>query len=307
MLIADIGGTRARFGLSSSRGTIDKLLERDTGAASLADTLSEVVGLFGLDAIAGRAAIAVAGPVQGDTSAMTNNDWSFDRGTLVGLLGGADVRLVNDFEAAATALPMLGPDDTRMLSAGKPVATAPKLIVGPGTGLGVATYVPGYPPDETGGRVLAGEGGHVSLAARTREEDAILLRMRTRFAHVSAERVVSGPGLETLHDVRCGLKMSAEDIGKAARAGIPDALASVHVFTDFFAGVCADAALTVGARGGVYLMGGVLSGLGSAFEPTRFLKRFKDKGRFSGYLSEIPLHLMTYPQPGLLGLTAYRD
>lgn len=300
MLIADIGGTRARFGLSSAPGVIDKLVERDTGAASLADTLAEVLELFGRDAVGGRAAFAVAGPVDADTGALTNNDWRFDRASLSALLGGAEVRLVNDFWAVARALPLLGPSEVETLSPGVRKDGAPMLVIGPGTGLGVASYVPGA----DGGTVLAGEGGHVTLAGRTREEDAILLRLRTRFSHVSAERVISGPGLETLHDVRCGLKISAAEIARAARAGIPDALATVHVFTDFFAGVCADAVLTVGARSGLYLTGGVLNGLGPAFEPARFLKRFRDKGRFSGYLADVPVHRITYPQPGLLGLTA---
>lgn len=301
MLIADIGGTRARFGVSSAPGVIDRLVERDTGAASLAETVGEISDLFGKEAVDGRAAFALAAPVTDGPITLTNNDWTFERQALSGLLGGADVRLINDFEAVALALPLLGEAGTETLSAGKPVPGAPMLVIGPGTGLGVASYVLGTP-----GKVLPGEGGHVTLAARTREEDAILLRMRIRFPHVSAERVISGPGLETLHDVRCGLKMGAAEIAKAARAGIPDALATVHVFTDFFAGVSADAVLTLGARGGLYLTGGALAGLGSAFEPARFLKRFRDKGRFSGYLADVPVHRIVYPQPGLLGLTSLR-
>ena len=300
MLIADIGGTRARFGVSSAPGVIDRLLERDTGAATLEETIAEVQGLFGAEAIGSRAAIAVAAPVGDGDVTLTNNNWLFNRASLSGLLGGAEVLLINDFEAVGYALPHLSAAEIEVLSAGVDDNDAPKLVIGPGTGLGVATYV----PTSSGGVVLAGEGGHVTLAARTGEEDAILLRMRTRFPHVSAERVISGMGLETLHDVRCGLKMSAAEIARAARAGIPDALSTVHVFTDFFAGVCADAVLTTGARGGLYLTGGVLSGLGAAFEPARFLKRFTDKGRFSGYLADVPVRRITHAQPGLLGLTA---
>ncbi len=300
MLIADIGGTRARFGLSSAPGVIDRLLERDTGAVSLPDTISEVKELFGEDAIGGRAAIAVAGPVGDGDVTLTNNNWQFNRSSLSELLGSVEVSLINDFEAVGYSLPHLSEAETDVLSSGVENADAPKLVVGPGTGLGMATFV----PIEGEGVVLAGEGGHVTLAARTGEEDAILLRMRTRFPHVSAERVISGMGLETLHDVRCGMKMSAAEIAGAARAGIPDALSTVHVFTDFFAGVCADAVLTTGARGGLYLTGGVLSGLGAAFEPARFLKRFTDKGRFSGYLADVPVRRITHSQPGLLGLTS---
>ena len=278
------------------------MFERPTAEAGFAETMTGVVADFGAEAIDGRAVIAVAGNVTDGRAHLTNADWDIDVAEVSALLGDADVALINDFEAIAHGLPLLRQHGCRVLNSGVTEAGAPMLVLGPGTGFGVAATV----PNGDGYRVIAGEGGHVTLAGRTGEEDAIVRRMRARFPHVSAERIISGIGLETLHDVRCGIKMDAATIGKAARAGIPDALATVHVFTAFFATVAADAALTFGAKGGVFLAGGVLSGLGEAFEPARFMKRFADKGRFSNYLADIPVHHITHPQPGLLGLTTLR-
>ena len=301
MLIADIGGTRSRFVLASRPGDIGDAVELPTGAKPLISTIEDALMALGATARPQAAAFAVAGAVQNGCADLTNAGWSFDAAEIAAAMGFERVTVINDFQSIAAALPLLGADGTMKIGGGSSDISAPMLVLGPGTGLGVAASV----PIEGGGRVeLAGEGGHVTLAGRTGEEDAILLRMRTLYPHVSAERVLSGPGLEVMHKVRTGEDLSAAAIAAAAIAGEPTALSSVHVFTDFLATVASDAALTLGTKGGVYLAGGVLIGLGSAFEGKRFYKRFCDKGRFSDYLATLPVYRITHPQPGLLGLSA---
>tara|TARA_R110000787_G_scaffold211281_2_gene321050 strand:- start:100740 stop:101651 length:912 start_codon:yes stop_codon:yes gene_type:complete len=301
MLIADIGGTRSRFALAPQPGDIGDAVELPTGAKPLVATLEDALTALGATASAHDAAFAVAGAVEDGCADLTNAGWSFDAADIAATMGFQRVTVINDFQSIAAALPLLGEDGTVKIGGGEPDVSAPMLVLGPGTGLGVAASV----LTEGGGRMeLAGEGGHVTLAGRTGEEDAILVRMRTLYPHVSAERILSGPGLEIMHKVRTGEELSAAAIAAAAIAGEPTALSSVHVFTDFLATVASDAALTLGAKGGVYLAGGVLTGLGSAFEGKRFHKRFCDKGRFSDYLSVLPVYRVTHPQPGLLGLSA---
>ena len=301
MFIADIGGTRSRFALASQPGDIGDIVESPTGTKPLIATIEDALTALGTSASAHAAAFAVAGAVQDGCADLTNAGWSFDAAEIAAMMRFQRVTVINDFQSIAAALPLLGSDGTTKIGGGKLDIAAPMLVLGPGTGLGVAVSV----MTEGGGRMeLAGEGGHVTLAGRTGEEDAILLRMRTLYPHVSAERILSGPGLEVMHNVRTGEELSAAAIAAAAIAGEPTALSSVHVFTDFLATVASDAALTLGAKGGVYLAGGVLTGLGSAFEGKRFHKRFCDKGRFSDYLAALPVYRVTHPQPGLLGLSA---
>lgn len=301
MLIADIGGTNSRFALASKPGEIANIVQLSTGATSLVATITDALAALGADAADHGAAFAVAGAVEDGSAKLTNAGWSLDAAEIKAALNFKHVSLINDFQSIAAALPLLDDQGTVKIGGGVADLSAPMLVLGPGTGLGVAASVP-----IAGGRriEIAGEGGHVTLAGRTGEEDAILLRMRTLYPHVSAERILSGPGLEVMHKVRTGEVLSAEAISAAAIAGEPTALSSAHVFTDFLATVAADAALTFGAKGGVYLAGGVLTGLGSAFEGKRFHKRFCDKGRFSDYLSKVPVYRITHPQPGLLGLSA---
>lgn len=301
MLIADIGGTRSRFALASQPGDIGASIELPTGAKPLMTTIKDALSTLGAKARPDRAAFAVAGAVQDGRAHLTNAGWSFDADEIAAAMGFQRVTVINDFQSIAAALPLLGQSGTLKIGGGEPASFASMLVLGPGTGLGVAASV----STGSGTRIeLAGEGGHVTLAGRTGEEDAILLRMRTLYPHVSAERILSGPGLEVMHKVRTGEELSAAAIAAAAIAGEPTALSSVHVFTDFLATVAADAALTLGAKGGVYLAGGVLTGLSSAFEGKRFHKRFCDKGRFSDYLAALPVYRITHPQPGLLGLSA---
>ncbi len=319
-LVADIGGTRARFALSGGPGHLGPVVELASAEAAPEILLRRAMERLGppKEGPVRQAALAVAGPVIAGRAALTNLPWQLEASALARDSGLESVALLNDFAAVALALPLLGPADRRPIGdrpgagAGPETDAGPRtmLVLGPGTGLGLAAAV----PDGRGGwAVASGEGGHVTLPARDATEWRLLQRLGAGAAHLSAERICSGPGLEALYRVVqepiIAAKAAAPDapaIAAAALAGEPRACACLGHFADFLATVAGDAALTFGARGGVTLAGGVLPRLGAAFDWARFRRRFADKGRFSAYLRELPLHLMTHPQPGLLGLTALR-
>jgi glucokinase len=303
LLVADIGGTRARFALS--QGETQLSARRDLAVAEHAnfeaalDHYIEDVGGVRPEALA----VAVAGPVANGRARLTNGDWLIDGETLRRDRGFTAVSVLNDFEAVALSLPLLGAGDVEAIGGGTPVAGAPRVVLGPGTGLGVAGLVSA----PAGPLPVVGEGGHVTLAGQTEAEDQILAALRARFGHVSAERVLSGQGLENLYSVLAGQeegRVPASDIARLAASGDAPAVRALAHFAAFLGTVSADLALTFGARGGVFLAGGVLPRLGSAFDRGLFRGRFEDKGRFSGYLAKVPTSLILREDAGLLGLTS---
>ena len=192
-LLADIGGTNARFVLDENgrRGTPVVLATRDF--STLSHALEHALDALGASTVAGVATCA-AGPPCDDVIAMTNCPWQVSAAELARATGAERVVLVNDFTALAAALPALEPHDLELLGGDRGVADAPRAVLGPGTGLGVSACLPG----PAGDTFVTGEGGHVDLAAASAEEDAILARLRQRYAHVSAERVLCGDGLVNL-------------------------------------------------------------------------------------------------------------
>ena len=307
LLLADIGATNARFTLSD--GGPD-----DTAVLPCADfaSLEAAVRAF-LDAARPlapprRAAFAVAGPVTGDAVSLTNLGWRFSVAALRDALGLEQLEVINDFTALALALPHLGANDRRQLGGGEPVAGAPLAVLGPGSGLGVSGLITlhggGWLP-------LSGEGGHVSLAPADERESAVLAGLRRRFGPVSAERALSGPGLVNLHRALCELEdrpappLSPAEITEAALAGTcPLCREALELFAAFLGGVAGDLALTLGARGGVYLGGGIAPRIGDFLAGSAFRRRFVDKGPQQPYLEAIPTFLITQPLPAFLGLGA---
>jgi glucokinase len=248
-------------------------------------------------------AIAIAGPARGENLALTNLHWSFSRSGLRERLGLARLEVLNDFEALARAVPLLAGDERLPVKEGSVEPEAPIAVLGPGTGLGVAALV----PDGERFHVIAGEGGHRDLAATTDEEWTIVSRLASRFGHVSAERVLSGPGLENLFAAISPPELAGEEVVGAAeiarrsRAGEPRARRATELFSSWLGAFAGDLALTLGARGGVYLAGGVLSGLGEAFDVGRFRDRFLAKGRFRTWLDPIPIWRIVRSDAALLG------
>lgn len=314
VLVADIGGTHARFALTPSGASRpdEPVVLMTALYPSLEDALMTFLEQAGPVALSG-VAICAAGPVEGKGAdariAMTNCPWVVEATAIAKATGVAQPVLVNDFTAAAVSLPYLTDDDVVTIGGGTAQAGAPIGILGPGTGLGVSGLIPA--PDGTY-IPLAGEGGHVSLAPSNQREISLLFQLMQTHGHVSAERVLCGPGMEELYQALGALDGSPEtgrptapDIARMAQAGTsPLARETIEIFTGLLGSVAGDLALTLGAKGGVYLAGGILPRWGDMLNHRLLRHRFEAKGRFKTYLAEIPLYLITAKDIALVGLTA---
>lgn len=299
-LIADIGGTHSRLALGGAG--IHRLRIYDNAGF---DGLEAVISAYldELDVPPAVAALAVACPVQGDAGTMTNLGWSFSAAALRRRFGFGTVYVLNDFAAIAHAVPALEPGDVRQIGGGAGIPGRPAGILGPGTGLGVSGLVPhgdGWIP-------VAGEGGHVTLAPANDEESRIIERLRRDIGHVSAERLLSGPGLVLLYRLLAGADTvpDAAAITRLAATG-KDATAVrvVDLFLAMLGTVAGNLALTLGAEGGIYLAGGILPKIADRLALSGFRERFVDKGRYRDYLAAIPTRLITLEHPALHGLRA---
>ncbi len=306
-LVADIGGTNARFGWVANPSeapsrveSVQTLPVKDFATVTDAANayLETLAGHLGrAQARPGAASFAVATPVSGDWIQFTNSPWCFSRVGVRDSLQLSDLMLCNDFEALARSLPTLGADQLRS-APGWPGLIRPAqqamAVVGPGTGLGVAGLVPfghEWVP-------VPGEGGHVTLTAKTDLEWAFLgwLRQHGRCPndHISAERVLCGEGLSRLHRAVSAVHGSTAEllpaaaVADAAERGDAVAEQALEMFCAWLGSVCGNAALTYGARGGLYVGGGMVPRLGARFFSTAFRERFEGKGRFQAYLSSIP-------------------
>lgn len=247
---------------------------------------------------------AVACPVEGDTISLTNLDWNFSITALREQLRLADLAFCNDFSALALALPWLDGADVLQIGEGAPVPDCAKVILGPGTGLGVSTLVPHH--DDW--VAVAGEGGHVSFAPQNELESRLLRWLWQRFEHVSAERFLAGPGLAHVYEgigeleYGVGAKLTPKQVVERARAGEALAEQTLDVYFSMLGSVAGDLALTLGARGGVYLAGGILPRTIEELKRSRYREAFIAKGRLRDFLVQIPSFLIVHPYPALLGL-----
>jgi glucokinase len=304
-LLADIGGTNARFALQSDAGAIDGIVVLACADyATLSDAMSAyLAGASARGFAAGairHAAIAIANPVDGDTVSMTNHHWSFSIAQLRSAHDLATLLVVNDFAALAMSLPFLDSSQRERIGGGVELSGRPIGLIGPGTGLGVSGVIPA-----AGGWVaLASEGGHASFAPGNRDEAAILDALWDEFGHVSAERLLSGMGLELIHKALSGEQLAAPEITHGALNGNEDCLRTVDVFCAVLGSVAGNVALTLGATGGMYIGGGIVPRLGALFTQSTFRQRFEDKGRLSPYLARIPTYLITEQYPALVGVAA---
>lgn len=307
-LAVDLGGTHVRFRLLGDdvRSAPVHVIETND-VASFEDAVERWREQAGVRERLAEIAIAAAGPVADGRVRITNLEWSLDSDAIERTCNARRCLLVNDVTAIAWALPRLGREALRTLAAGNPHEGSARAVIAPGTGLGVSGLV------STGTGELAaleGEGGHQTLAAQDQREWAIVTALAERFGHASAERALSGPGIEAIWralasiDGARGVRdKTAEEIAHDAFAGAdPTAQQAVVTFTGFLGSVAGDLALTLGARGGVYIAGGIVPGWGERFDTRRFLDRFRAKGRFRAYLSAIPVHVVVHPYPGLVGV-----
>lgn len=307
-LLGDIGGTNARFALIRAAG--DEISEIRTYATAdfpgpleaIRQYLSDVGGVTPHEG-----AIGIANPVTGDFLKMTNNAWAFSIESLRAALGLHRLLFLNDFTALALSLPHLSGNEIRQIGQGQAAPDAAIGVIGPGTGLGVSGLVP------SGSKwiPLEGEGGHVSLSPHTAEEFAVTALLIETFGHVSAERVLSGPGLVSLH--RALARVRGLDLPESTGEAITTAALThgdafctdvLNMFCALLGSTAGNLALTLGARGGVFIGGGIVPRLGSFFDNSPFRERFEAKGRFRAYQSAIPTFLITAANPALTGAAA---
>ena len=313
-LVADIGGTHARFGLVEGPELVITQAQRlrteayprliDAARAYLAALPSTIMR-------PAHACLAVAAPLAGDEVRFINRAWQFSRNALQRELGLKRLILLNDFEALALALPRLTAEGLRMHAPGPghapPAAQHGTLaVVGPGTGLGVAGLV----QTAAGWQALAGEGGHVTLAACDDFEAAVLAAARRELAHVSAERLLSGVGLPLLHRSVAAVSGRSIDVAMRTEAIVQrgtaqgcdaDCARTLAVFCAMLGTVAGNVALTLGARGGVYIGGGIVPRMADLFFASSFRERFEAKGRYCDYMRAIPTALIIDPQAALTG------
>ncbi|MBN6055107.1 glucokinase [Nonomuraea sp. RK-328] len=307
-LVADIGGTNARFGLVTSPGARPSHVAVLAGAEhrGLPEAVAAYLADHAGDARPGAACLALAGPVDGDRYALTNLPWSGSARDL----GVPEVALLNDFEALAVSLPHLEGDDLAPLGGPAP-AYGVKAVLGPGTGLGVAGLVP---VDESWVPV-PGEGGHVTLPVQDERELEVLEALRHTQTpggpggQVVAEHVLSGPGLVRLHRALAEVRgvPAVADTASEIVARADDALCAetVEVFCGLLGSFAGNVALTLGARGGVYLGGGVLPRIAERVRTGPFRARFAANPDMAEYLSAIATSLIVAPQPALTGAAAW--
>ena len=309
-LIADIGGTSLR--LAHQHGDDPALCDPAIMAcadfATAEDAFADYCAKHKLDI--DMLCLAVAGPVNGAEVDITNNHWQFDAGKLAAAMNLRAYLLINDFTAQAMAHRDLLQNDRSMpanrrqiLRDGTADQTTPLLVIGPGTGLGVAALVPAG--DDI--QVIEGEGGHVSYAPRNPAEDMVLAHLAKEFGHVSAERIVSGPGLESIYHCQTGDHKSAPNIGALALAGDAAALSAVQLMLQSLGTVAANAALSLGARAGVVIAGGIAGKLAALLGDSGLIGRFDDHGRCRPYLHALPIYLSIDPLAGLCGAAAAID
>ncbi|MDB5991170.1 MAG: glucokinase [Herbaspirillum sp.] len=307
-LLGDIGGTNARFALQRGPGRIESIQTLHSGDyAEFVQAVEAYLALVGQPPLK-HAVIAMANPVHGDAIKMTNRDWAFSIEKTRQRLHLETLLIVNDFTALSMALPHLAAADFTQVGGGEAEEGAVIGLVGPGTGLGVGGLI----PDKGRWIALGSEGGHVSFSPADAREAALLAYCWRTYAHVSAERLVSGPGMEIIYRGLAEIGnvgkvaplTTPEIVDRALKEGDALCLEVLDCFCGMLGTVASNVALTLGALGGIYLGGGVVPHLGAHFVASSFRKRFENKGRFEAYLQKIPTYIITVRYPAFAGAAA---
>ncbi len=303
-LVTDIGGTNARFALADANGYLTD--ERTLKTKDFPGVVEAARFYLG-DRSVRTAVLVVAGPVESDRIALTNCPWTFSLEETKTALGLEKLHAINDFVAQALAISKLDRDDLQKLGGGEAIEGRAISVIGPGTGLGVAGLL------KVGDvyHALPTEGGHVAFAPKDEVEEGVLRVLRRRFGHVSNERLLSGPGLvnfaKALAELQ-GADLSIESptavIERADIEKCPICTEALRRFCTLLGAAAGDLALSYGARGGVYLTGGMVAHLGHWFDVDRVLHAFVDKGRFKSYLQAIPIYRVLRTDTGLIGAAA---
>jgi glucokinase len=306
-LLADIGGTNARFALLQDDTPGEALHLPVADYPSAYDAVAAALQRLGCAQLPPVAVLAFAGPVDEGRAVMTNTGWDTAVGELRRRFGFSQVRLLNDYAALALSLEHLGEDDRLRIGPACPDARGTQAVLGPGSGLGVAALVKA----DTAGLPLVSEGGHVTMPAADALEADLLAALRADFGHVSAERLLSGPGLANIHRALArvdGLEVATPSPAEITRRALDGSDAYCRRVLDRFClllgGFAGNVALAYGARGGVFLGGGILPRFPDFLAASGFRARFEDKGRFRDYLAAIPTWLIVRRDAAFVGLAA---
>ena len=310
-LIADIGGTYARFALETAQGAFHAPASlRCADHADFHAAVRAYLGSLPAGTQIEHAAVAIANPVEGDRVRMTNYHWEFSIEQMRQQLGLDTLLVVNDFTALAMSLPRLDAQGLRQVGGGHPVAKSVIGLLGSGSGLGVSGLIPAG----DGWVSLGSEGGHTNVAPRDEREIVVLRHAWQQFDHVSFERLLSGPGITLMHQAlaaHAGLDkapLAAPEITRRALAGADRVCVdTMEVFCAMLGTAAANLAVTLGAFGGIYIGGGIVPRLGTWFDRSPFRQRFEDKGRFSRYVAAIPTYVITAEHATFVGASAILD
>lgn len=310
-LLADIGGTNVRFALQRGAEPATEIMVLATeDYAALDQAALSYLARIGRPADLKLGAFAIASPITGDLVSMTNLPWRFSTEEVRRALGFDALLVVNDFVAVAHGVPYLPTTELIQVGGEQPVPLEQKALIGPGTGLGTSGLV----PSKDQWIVLEAEGGHVTMAPANDRESAILAQLRPVYGHVSAERVVSGMGLVNLYTAIAGLEgrptenLEPPDITrKAAQGTCPICKEAVDTFCAMLGTIAGNLVLTLGARGGLYIGGGIVPKLGEVFFQSGFRRRFEEKGRFQSYVAPVPAYVIVSKYPAFIGLQHILD
>lgn len=304
-LVGDIGGTNARFALVRSGDVTPEAVE--VLACSQYDNLDTAIADYLQRSGVGEVldvCLAVASPVSGTRVRMTNNHWRFDSEEVRRQFGWSKLKVINDFTAMALGIPHVTSGKLIHVCGGPGDARRPRLVIGPGTGLGVSGLV----PLQNGWVPLMTEGGHVDFAPTDDTEMDILRILKARFGRVSVERILCGQGLLNLYQAHAEIQevaapLDAPEKITAAALEQSDTLArqTLRHFCEILGRVAGNGVLTLGGTGGVYLCGGILPCFVEFFLESPFQKGFEDKGRMRPLLEATPVYIVTEGYAGLLG------
>ncbi|HKS33225.1 MAG TPA: glucokinase [Enterobacteriaceae bacterium] len=307
-LVGDVGGTNARLALCDVES--GDISHAKTYSGLDYPSLEAVVRVYlqEQNVSVEDGSIAIACPITGDWVAMTNHTWAFSIAEMKQNLGLAHLEIINDFTAVSMGIPMLKKEHLIQFGGGEPVEGKPIAVYGAGTGLGVSHLV----HVDQRWISLPGEGGHVDYAPNSEEEAIILEQLRAELGHVSAERVLSGPGLVYLYraivksDGRLPENLQPKDVTERALAdSCIDCRRALSLFCVMMGRFGGNLALNLGTFGGVYIAGGIVPRFLEFFKASGFRGGFEDKGRFKAYVQDIPVYLIVHDNPGLLGAGAH--
>jgi glucokinase len=306
-LIADIGGTFARFALETAPGQFEQRASlRCADHADFHGAVRAWLDTLPPEVRIAHAAVAIANPVEGDAVRMTNYHWAFSIEAMRQRLGLDTLLVVNDFTALAMSLPRLPASSSRQVGGGQARERSTIGLLGCGSDLGASGLIPAG----DGWVSLGSEGGHTSFSPRDEREIAVLRHAWQQHDHVSCERLLSGPGIELIyralaeHAGQPAEPLPAPEITRRALAG-EDAVAgqTLDVFCAMLGTAAANLAVTLGATGGIYMGGGIVPRLGDYFDRSRFRQRFEDKGGFSHFLAAIPTRVITDEAATFVGVS----